>query len=414
MLAQVSKMAHRRIGAYWHMLPTLIQARKAVWDNITGEGSRLIASTFPREVIAKRNEAEMKLELKCGSIIQLLGADNFDSNIGSNPVHVTYSEYALSHPRSWNLIRPILTENNGTAAFISTPRGLNDFHDLGERAKADTAGRWYRDVMDIRYTGVMTDAQVAQEIADGMPEELARQEYYCDFSAANVGAILGRWIEQAERQGRVHDFVYDPEGAKLELSCDIGFNDTATFWLWQRLPDGWYALIGYDEANGRDAADWIEAFQGSGWTKDKIGTLWMPHDSKARTFATKTSSMEQFKKAGYNVKLVPLVSKAQRIEAARKVARRCLFSVPAVSAGLKALRAWQFEYNEETKQFSKEPLHDWASHGGDGFSYGALAMNPRAIELPPSPPAPLPQPKKGVSEIFSLDDLWETAPSGAR
>jgi hypothetical protein len=412
MLAQISKMAFRRVGTYWHMLPTLKQARKTVWQNITKEGTRLIETTFPPDIIRKTNEAEMTIELKSGSIVQLMGADNFDSNIGAGPVHVTFSEYAVTHPRGWNLIRPILTENNGTAAFVSTPRGYNDFYTLGEAAKR-YPDRWYRAVMDILYTGVMTPEQVAQEIDDGMPVELARQEYYCDFSAANVGAILGTYIENAEKQGRITEIGFDPEGAKIELSCDIGFRDTTAFWAWQRLPDEWYAVAGYDEANKLDASDWIERFQTNGWTTDKIGTLWMPHDAKAKTFSTKTSAMERFKAAGYNVKIVPMLSVSDRINAARVVARRTIFGIEQCRMGLKGLRAWQFDYNEDTNQYSPTPKHDWASHPGDAYSYGAVVMYPRRMVTPP-PPAPLKPVAVPLHRNFTLEDLWDTAPNATR
>src|SRR5215471_13606141 len=53
-LAQTAKMAFRRVGLYWHCLPTLRQARKVVWDAITSEGKNLIDATFPRELVAKR------------------------------------------------------------------------------------------------------------------------------------------------------------------------------------------------------------------------------------------------------------------------------------------------------------------------------------------------------------------------
>jgi len=412
MLVQACKMSQTRIGTYWHLLPSLKQARKAVWDNITPEGKNLIDTTFPREMIRKKNELEMKLTLHNGSIVQLLGADNFDSNVGASPVHATFSEYALSHPRGWHLVRPILTENNGTAAFISTPRGYNDFHALGEVAKLEQfSGRWYYGMMDINYTmtrgGRMTPEKVAQEIRDGMPEELVRQEYYCDFSAANVGAILGKWIEQADRDNRIYDFVTD---GQIELSADIGFHDTAAFWAWQRLPNAWFAACGYDEGSGRDAEDWIEHFDKSGWSPDKVSMLWLPHDARAKTFATKTSAQERFKAAGYRVEIVPMLSVADRISAARKVARRTIFHRTACELGLKALRAWQFKYNEETRQFGANPDHNWASHGGDGYSYGAIVMNPRAIQ-PPPPPPPV-APPVTHNKVYTLDDLWETAPGG--
>src|SRR5215475_7297972 len=117
-LAQACKQAFVRTGLYWHCLPTLKQARKVVWDNITAEGTNLIHQTFPRELVRKRIEDEMKLELVNGSIVQLIGADNFDAVLGANPVHVTFSEWALTDPRAYDFVRPILRENNGSVAFI--------------------------------------------------------------------------------------------------------------------------------------------------------------------------------------------------------------------------------------------------------------------------------------------------------
>jgi hypothetical protein len=410
MLAQISKMAHQRIGTYWHMLPTLKQARKAVWDNITLDGKRLIDATFPPEIVAKRNETEMKIELKCGSIIQLMGADNFDSNVGANPVHVTFSEFALTHPRAWHLVRPILTENNGTAAFISTPRGYNSFYEIGEVARKDDTGRWYYAVMPIDVTGVMTREQVEQEVREGMPENLARQEYYCDFSAANVGSILGPWLEAAHREGRLlDDLVADPDGSPLELSGDLGFNDTCAWWLWQRLPGGWFACLAYVEDSGLDAQDWLDRFnERLGWTPERIGQVWLPHDARAKTFATRTSALEQFRAAGYKTDIVPQVSVTHRINAARTIARRTVWNSVTCEIGLKALRDWQYEYDEERRTYSKNPDHNWASHGSDAFSYGALTMESRSIALPT--PKEVKQFARTADRGFALEELWDTAP----
>src|SRR5262245_29164456 len=60
-LAQVARMAMQRVGLYWHVLPTLRQARKVVWDGITGDGINLMRSTFPPDIVKKRIEDEMKV-----------------------------------------------------------------------------------------------------------------------------------------------------------------------------------------------------------------------------------------------------------------------------------------------------------------------------------------------------------------
>jgi phage terminase large subunit len=81
-----------------------------------------------------------------------------------------------------------------------------------------------------------------------------------------------------------------------------------------------------------------------------------------------------------------VASKQDRINAARTVMPYCHFNRTYCSEGLRALRSWSFAWDDERKTFSKEPLHDWASHGGDGYSYGAQVMRERA--LPKKPPAP--------------------------
>lgn len=366
-----SELAFERVGLYWHALPEYAQARRVIWDAITRDGERLIDINFPPH-LCKRQEHEMKITLPNGSIWQPVGADNFNSLVGSNPVHVTYSEYALMNPAAREYLRPIIAENNGSELFISTPRGYNHFYDLYEHAKNNPL--WHTSRLSVYDTNVIP-TEVLDEERKTMPEELFRQEFECDFSAANVGAIVGRWIEQAEKEGRINDEVeYDADGAGLVISSDIGFRDTATWWFWQPRPDG-FALVDYDQDSGLDAEEWIPRI------RDRIGDrklerIWLPQDAKAKTFSTQHSAIEQFLSAfGVNVMdIVPKASKLDRINAARHVMPTCYFNKTLCHKGLMGLRAWSFEWNPDTRQFSRDPKHDWASHPGDGFSYGAQVM----------------------------------------
>lgn len=405
LLSVASKLAFQRVGLYWHCLPTLRQAKRAVWDNITSDGQQLMRSTFPDEIVRKRNEVEMKVELVNGSVIQLVGADNYDALVGANPVHVTFSEFALTHPKAWDLVRPILRENGGSAAFISTPRGYNDFHRLLEYARQD--GTWFHEVLDVVGSGVMTDADVAAEIKAGMPEELARQEFYCDFSAANVGSILGSRIEQAQKDGRIHDDVLrDPHGFEPELILDIGYSDATAVWCIQRRPDG-FAVLGYDEDTGLDAQEWITRFTRSNWSAESIGRVWLPHDARAKTFATGRSVQEQFKAAGYRVQITPSISKTDQINAARTVMRKCQFNRTACAEGLRMLRDWQFKYDEARRTFSDKPDHNYASHCGDAFAYAAVAL-----QTSPPPEARVDKPfAVPADRSFTLSQLWDTGPT---
>lgn len=394
-LAQTCKMAHRRIGLYWHSLPTLKQARKVVWDGITAEGTNLIAQTFPRALIKRKLEDEMKLELQCGSIIQLVGGDNFDSLVGSNPVHVTFSEWALTDPRAYDFVRPILRENSGSVAFIYTPRGYNHGYKTWQVAQQLPGA--FASLMTIRDTGVLTEADIALERALDMPEELIQQEYYCDFSVANVGSIVGRYIGAAETQGRIltPDTAHDPD-ARHVVSCDLGFRDATAFWWWE-LRHGGFHLVHYDEATGLDADDWIDRLKA---TPIRIDHVYLPKDATAKTFQTQHTVVERFSQA-FECSVVPQAKIQDRINAARRVLPRCTFNARACARGLDALRAWQFRYNPESKILSAEPEHDWASHGSDAFSYGAQMVR----ELIPLPEPEVVAPYDGKHYPFTLEEL---------
>lgn len=394
-LAQACKDAFRRVGLYWHCLPTLKQGRKVVWDNITSEGKNLIAATFPRELIKKRIEDEMKIELVNGSIIQIVGADNFNALVGASPVHVTFSEWSLTDPRAYDFVRPILRENNGSVSFIFTPRGYNHAFKTLQIAKKLPGA--FCALMAVTDTGVLTEADIDMERALDMPEELIQQEYYCDFSVANVGAIVGRLISLAERDGRINADAVHSIGSRIVVSSDLGYRDAAAFWFWQ-LRRGGFDLIHYDEASGLDAEDWVDRLKRIGY---EIETLYLPHDAKAKTMATRHSVIETFSQH-FHCEIVPKSRLQDRINAARMVIPRCNFHADNTARGIEALRSWSFKWDDERKVFSSEPDHDWSSHGSDAFSYGAQMVVEQVI------PAPKPNRPEAVGShhLFSLDDLW--------
>lgn len=394
-LAQTAKDAFKRVGLYWHCLPTLRQARKVVWDAITSEGQNLIRATFPDAIVARRLEDDMKLELVNGSIVQLVGADNFDALMGANPVHVTFSEWALTDPRAYDFVRPILRENRGSVAFIFTPRGYNHGYKTLQIARALPGA--FVAVMSIRETGVISEDDLALERAMGMPEELIEQEYMCDFAAANVGAIVGRYVSAMEREGRL---TQSDVGAdeRIVVSCDLGYRDAAAFWWWV-LRRGGFHLAHYDEASGLDAEEWVTRLNAAPY---RIDHLYLPHDAKARTFATRHSVIETMAQS-FECSIVPQSKISDRVNAARKVLPRCTMDSDACARGLDALRAWSFKWDDDKKIFSQEPQHDWASHGSDALSYGAQMVE----DLLPAAPLP-PKPPIDTARFypFSLDDLW--------
>lgn len=178
-LNYTAKAAHERVGSYWHVFPEQKQARKAIWNGIDRQGRRIIDQAFPKELRKRTLEQEMTIEFKNGSFWQLIGSNNYDSLVGSNPVGVIMSEYAISDPESWEYIRPILNENEGWAWFITTPRGKNHLWKMYEMALRNE--KWHCEKLSVESTGMVTPEQLQDERDSGMTESKIRQEYYCSF-----------------------------------------------------------------------------------------------------------------------------------------------------------------------------------------------------------------------------------------
>ena len=81
------------------------------------------------------------------------------------------------------------------------------------------------------------------------------------------------------------------------------------------------------------------------------------------------------------------------MSAARAIIGQCAFNKTACEAGLDGLGAWEYEWNEDLQTFSREPLHNWASHPGDAFAYGCQVMQGLAVKRESKPK---PQPKGSV------------------
>lgn len=227
------------------------------------------------------------------------------------------------------------------------------------------------------------------------------------------GAIIAKAVHQAEREGRIHDdVVFDPDGAGIVISSDIGFHDTASWWYWQPTLGG-FNLLKYEGDSGLDAEEWIPRIQSTLFDLGarSVGMIWLPQDAKAKTFQSRHTTVDKFLAAfPGKVRVVPPTKKSDQISAARTVIQRCAFNKTECEAGLDGLLAWEFEYNEDLGVFSREPRHDWASHPSDAFAYGAVVLQ----EAKPAPKEEDTRwPVKAVNGRMvtaPLEELWATAP----
>lgn len=392
--------AHDKVGVYWHGLPTYEQARKSCWMAFRNDlGKRLMDSVFPREIVKRPAEwaphAEMVVELKNGSIVQFVGADSIDSLVGAGIRGLDASEFALWKPTAYDLIRPMLRETHGWAAFFMTPRGHNHAWRLYENMRKDPrAFVSHHSILTAgKYTAEAARSLVEDEMRAGMLPELVRQEYFCDFAAAMVGSYWGDALELAEQHFRLGDFEHERD--RVFVSVDLGISDSFAMWAYVLTPGG-VDYIAHYENHSKPISHYMD--QLDLWRKPppeglglsyKGATLWLPHDARARTLVTGESVAQKFveieKQLGLGfsqIDIAPSLGLIEGIESARgvllgntRIHSRCNERDGQFGRyGTEALRQYHRNYDEERRVFMNEPEHDWSSHSADAFRYSAVSM----------------------------------------
>ncbi len=362
----VIKKMLERVGSYYYFFPTYKQAKKILWDGMDRDGFRFL-DHFPKELIdGKPNETEMKIKFRNGSLFQIIGTDNIDSVVGSNPIGCVFSEYSLQNPQAWSFIRPILKENGGWALFVYTPRGKNHGYDLYQMAKKNPD--WFSQVLTVRDTGVVSEADIQQERDEGMDEDLIQQEYYCSFEGSLQGAYYGKQMRLAEAEGRIGNVPYD-EMMEVDTWWDLGIDDCLTIWFSQSVGRE-IRFIDYLEVSGEGFSYIAKEL------KDKpyvYGRHHLPFDAKVRELGTGKSRLEIAESLG--IRPIDIVDKLpidEGINAARMIFGQCWFDAKKCERGIDALRSYHKEFDDERKIYKNKPEHDWSSHGADSFRYMAV------------------------------------------
>lgn len=385
--------AFKRVGVYWYVMPEYTQGRKIIWEGQRDDGRKFMDS-IPPELIARKRDDMMFIELVNGSVINMIGSDKADSIVGTNPVGVIFSEYSIQNPKAWNLIRPILNANNGWAIFVYTPRGYNHGCDLYEAAQKQMAkdpdkwhcqlltvdqtckilvseeGKWLKDIEGEYIWGpIVTQEMIEEDLATGMQPELIQQEYYCSFDAAMVGSYYGDQMSHARKDDRIDEFPYD-ETLLVHTVWDLGKADASAVWFVQ-IKNNKYYWIDYKEWTGKSFQEIIKDVKELPYV---YGTHLGPHDLKVSDFTAKQSRWTIAKDLGIRFIIVPKLSIQDGIDAVRRVLPKSHFDKDKCSQGIACLCQYQKTYDDVRKVFSDKPLHNWCSHGSDSmrmFACGA-------------------------------------------
>lgn len=351
----------------FHVLPTYSQAKKVIWDSSTNDGQRIL-DYIPKEVIESKNGHEMKIRFTNGSLYQLIGSDNIDSLVGSNPKIIIFSEYAIQSPSAWAYLSPILEVNKGCAIFISTPRGKNHFYDLVNTAKNNP--KWFCEVLSVKDTNVLTDEEVKKiQDENGFSDEHMQQEYYCSFNRGVEGAYYGKIIENSRNAGRICQVHYETR-SPVNTAWDIGFGDSTAITFWQEIA-GELRIIDFYEAQGEGIEHYAKIIQRKSYV---YGTHYMPHDAGSGSIQTGRTLQDVAHEIGIKTTVLEREKDVSvGIEAVRAMLSIAFIDETKCRHLIKCLENYHKKYNEKTQSYSETPLHDWSSHAADSVRYMANA-----------------------------------------
>jgi len=361
------RQALKHIGVYYYIFPSYAQAKKVIWNSITNDGLRFL-DFIPSELIASINSQEMMVRFINGSIVQLVGSDNIDSLVGSNPRGCVFSEYALQDPRSYQFLRPILVANDGWCLFISTVRGKNHLWEMYNIAQYSDDWFCYR--LTVAETGHISLADIEKEKREGlMSEDLIQQEYFNSFELGVEGAYYTKIIDKLKNNDQVGQVPYEP-GFKVHTAWDLGMRDQTTIIFFQTIGQTVRLFDCYDNSQ-KGLEHYAKVLEQKEYP---YGMHIAPHDIRVRELGTGISRLEKARQLGINFSIADNIPIEDGIEAVRTVLPKTWIDEKKCSPLIKALENYRQEYDERLKVYKGRPLHDWSSHYSDCMRYLAISL----------------------------------------
>lgn len=349
---------------------------------------------------------ESYIRAKNGSEFLFKGLRTNSAEIKSmNNIQICWVEEAQSvSQRSLDYLLPTIRADNSEIWFCWNPLDEQDpVHDMLVNNKPDNAI-----VRKINYSdNPFFPSVLEQERLRTLKFHPQRYEWIWEgnFNTNTDGSVYGKWLAQAERQGRYRTGLYDPS-LPVHTAWDLGFSDDTAIWFFQ-IAKNEVRLIDYYENNREGIKHYCEQLYGNEiivleygdngkvlkWefgpviesaahrTKYKYASHNAPHDAANKLLqAGGRSIVHQAFELGIKFFVVPATSQQNQIEAARTTITFSYFDTERCKDGIRALRKYQFLYDEERGKYLDKPDHDAYSHGCD--AYEIIAQVWKSVTMP--------------------------------
>lgn len=304
--------------------------------------------------------------------IFLFGAENFDTMRGIYLDGYVLDEYADMHPDVRDkVLLPTLSDRKGWEIIIGTPKGENAFKELYEIAVKDPE-QWFSCLHKASETGLIDDDELRM-LKKTMSDEAYMQEYECDFNAAPSGKYYQKYIDEARQEGRITRVPYDPM-VPVTTFWDLGYNDSTAIWFIQEIGREIHVLR-YLENHGRGLEWYVEELNKYPYMYNEHV---LPHDAMHHEISTGRTRVDYLISHGLtNIRVLEKSKNVNEdLHAVRIILPKCYFDGTNCETGLKALSAYEREWDAKNQCYRERPKHNWASHGADGFRQFAVGYQP--------------------------------------
>lgn len=232
-IASLAYHARQPNSKCMYVAPSYRMSKQIVWEDL----KELLRNV---NWLKKVNESELTCTLVNNSIIMLRSADNADSIRGIGVDYVVIDEAADISEEAWTaVIRPTLSDRQGHALIIGSPKGRNWFFDLYSNAKQ------LKDWESWQFTtaeGGNVQPEEIEAAKQDMDERTFQQEYLAQF------VTYSGIIYYAFGDHNIKTLGYTPDNHSIR-HVGIDFN-----------VDPGAAVIGYQTANGIHIYDEVEIY----------------------------------------------------------------------------------------------------------------------------------------------------------
>ena len=363
-ITSLAKYARHPNRKCMYVAPSYRMAKQIVYDD-------LYQMLKERKWLKKVNQSDLAFTLVNGSIIYLRSADNPDSIRGIGLDYVVLDEAADISEEAWKaVIRPTLSDKEGSAMIISTPKGRGWLYDVYNDAKH--LNDWASWQFTTAEGGIVSEEELAQARID-LDERTYLQEYEAKF--VDYSGLI--YYAFAEHNIKDMNFTNNPF-----TTCHVGidFNIDPGCAAIAFVHQGGIHIFDEIEIYGTDTREMVSEIQRR-YPNRKYMCYPDASGAQRRTSAGGITDHIILKNAGFQLKVGSVnPSVKDRIASVNAVLKEdnCRLTIsPKCVKIIKGLRS--HTYKEGTRQPTKDGANDY-SHFNDAIGYMVNNLYPLRVE----------------------------------